>query len=502
MKKKKEEKNIRKTEAINQGGFKSELIKRLLKKYDKSGLNEAEVKEMPKENNSVNLSDILYELDNLSDAELSNVISDINLNNIKVTISAPAIEMLNDKDSDKDRINALLAGIKGAMDVDINSISELSTDNFKSILKSCKVDKVYVNSGFDKAAKEGYSAEKYMQIRENADAMINTALGKDKDSLSDVEKFKRLYKYVTEHTKYDYGKADVNCMDSRNLDNFFTKGRYVKNGQLKGNGRAVCAGIADGLKNLCDCLGIEAQYIQGNAKKKDGSRVYHAWVRVKLNEKDKDGNIVGSKWYNSDPTWDLGKVGPIPFSYCLKSDKDFTGHTIDYAYNPTYSRKGIDISRIINTSRLYETADKSIENPFNLTKAVIEKYTASRTLNNIIHMSDNRKLDELAQALNEEKIPADLEAGGTSKAKSTRKLSLKQKLANLLFKGKHIKNIPFIKKFIDKNTTLKLSEDNRKANTVKNNGLYRTDGKLNEAIKNSKNHAVTKSKEAKQQNQR
>lgn len=473
--------------AQKEGIFKSKLIESLMKKYQKPKLTDEEIKEMPKEENAINISEILAEIDSLSDEDIVDIISDINSNKIKICINAEAIKVLNDKDADQEKIQALLSGINQTMDIDINSISELSNSQLESITErcttgdNCKIGRVYVNSGYDKAAKEGYALEKYAQIRKNADAMIDTALGTDKDRLSDSEKFRLLYKYIVEHTKYDYGRASDECLDSRNLDNFFTKGRYVKDGELKGKGKAVCAGIAGGLKNLCDCLGIEAEYVQGDATRKDGTTVYHAWIRAKIN----------GKWYNADPTWDLGKVGIKPYTYCMKSDAEFSkNHRVDASYNPTYTRISNNIvARSYKNARTYESADVSMEGAMDeyVTPQYEARYRMSRAANNIVHAINPGILDEELKKLNENKIPAEMESGISSIASvmNGRKLTLVQRIANMLYKGKHLKNIPFVKKFVEKNCTLKQEQDekNPKATSTRGDGMYRTEGRLEEAIK-------------------
>jgi hypothetical protein len=98
--------------------------------------------------------------------------------------------------------------------------------------------------------------------------------------------------------------------------------------------------------------GLEMQYVQGDSKSaKMSHKEYHAWVRVKI-----DG-----EWYNADPTWDANHVKG-KYGYCLKSDAEFDGHTIDRNYNPHYRRD--KNGKLIGSSRDngyvdYETSTRS-----------------------------------------------------------------------------------------------------------------------------------------------
>lgn len=81
------------------------------------------------------------------------------------------------------------------------------------------------------------------------------------------------------------------------------------------NGKCVCAGYAEIVRNAFACLGIEAKIISGFRKGEDG--IGHAWNQIKL-----DG-----VWYNMDLTWDRDALvkGKEPRNL-LKSGEDFNVH--------------------------------------------------------------------------------------------------------------------------------------------------------------------------------
>ena len=463
-----------KVEGNEKTKFKSKLIEKLIGKYQKNDVKKEEKEEQPKDAHAINLSDILVNIDSLSEEEISNIVSDVNSNNITISVNKSAIKMLNNKDLDQEKIQKILTGLTPKINIDISSMADLSTEELNSIKQRCTINKVYVNTGYDVAAKQGYDVDKYMQMRTNADLIRETAIGKNKDSMSEMDKVKRLYKYIVDHTGYDYGEVAPSYTKSRNLENFFTKGRRVINGKIMGKGKAVCSGVASGLQNMLECEGIECQYVQGWATV-GNRKEYHAWLKAKI-----DG-----KWVNLDPTWDMCKVGPKPFSYFAKDDRYFNkDHQVNYRYAPNYSR-GASIPtpiRYINTS-----ADRSdiAKNPMGdiIDREYVQNYLSSRNdqlqyVNSYYDDISNEDLEEL----NAKEIPAAMTA-------QKPKLTLKQKLADFLYKGKHLKNISFIKKFVENNSLkckadIKEKEDKEVA--ARRSFVQKIDGKLEEANKNYK----------------
>lgn len=325
--------NQNKTEVTNK--FKTDLIRNLVEK------NNSQIKE----NNAICLMDILSKIESLSSQDIKAVCEDINKNNIRCGIDEKSIKYISEHNENQN-IKDLLKNLDQPLNIDVNSIAELSTKEFSIIRNLCKIDKVYVNSGWDEAAKLGYSADKYEKIRANADKMIDKAFKNLSPNASEKEKFMALYNMVIKAEKYDYQALDTNkakdkssCFyTSRNLEGFFLK-----------NGRSVCSGTADALKNLCECAGLQVEYVQGMAQSKHQKESeYHAWIKV---------NIDG-KWYNADPTWDANKAGE-PYEYCLKSDNEFKGHQEDKTYNPTYKR-GTNIQISYTKTRTYNKAEESM----------------------------------------------------------------------------------------------------------------------------------------------
>ena len=237
---------------------------------------------------------------------------------------------------------------------------------------------------------------------------------------------------------------------SRNLEGFFL------------HGKSVCAGTALALKNLCESAGIEVEYVQGKAQSKNENRPsYHAWIKAKI-----DG-----QWYNADPTWDANKVGK-KYEFCLKSNRDFYGHTEDIQYNPTYRRDSYSQThRRTGKTRKYQDATKSAD------RETLEKlFYDTRLDEKLNNAQERRKTASVSESYykraNEQFIPDGMSY--TSDLTKTQKLTFKQRLARFLSKSKYISNISFIKKFIDKNTIKKAESKVKKVE--------------NETIKRGKNN--------------
>lgn len=440
------------------GKFKSSLVKNLCEKF-KSLRNKIKGKDEIKTNDTISLSDIIKDADKLSDNEIKNICDDIKSNNINVGIDSATIQFLS-KNKNNENVKKILKQLSIPMNVDISSLANFrktDVENVKEIFKDtgCKIDKVYINTGWDEAAKRGCQFEKYEQIISNAEKVLKKATKNLPNNASKQDTVMAIYNQVLKMSNFDYSALNSNSSrkySSRNLEGFFLN-----------NGSAVCAGIASAFQNLCECAGIEVEYVQGMAKsRRMGRPEYHAWVKVKLDD---------GKWYNCDPTWDANKVGR-KYEYCLKSDRDFKGHKQDKSYNPTYERgngahKNINKKRSYNesyvskdTNRLCEDyKDSEVDKALKISKnkrqkQIINNDDLKYAEKNKIPISDNgnknktRNFKENTQNIEEESV--------------SKKRNFKQKIAEILSKTKKIKNISFIKKFIEKNMIDKIDKINEK----------------------------------------
>ena len=271
-----------------------------------------------------------------------------------------------------------------------------------------------------------------------AEKLLEKALRKVPKNASKQDKVMAIYNAVLKASKYDYSALKKNSSkrcSSRNLEGFFLQ-----------NGSCVCAGNATALQNLLECEGINVEYVQGYAKHRHTDNPdYHSWIKVQLD----DGN-----WYNCDPTWDSNKVGR-KYKYCLKSDEEFFGHTEDESYNPTYER-GSNAQRYRSTTRKYKLARRSKESEY-----LSERYQDTEldeSLRIAQQYSDMQSVnEEYLTYARKNKIPIN---AGVAVAP---RLTFKQKIAEFFNRSKHLKNISFVKKFIEKNT---VNANNKKTTNV------------------------------------
>lgn len=435
------DKKEKSSKGTSKGKFKSELIKGLVEKLN-SSKNKEKGKDEIKEKNTISLGDILKGIDEMSETDIKNICDDIESMNLKVGIDSKTIQFLV-QNKNNENIKKMLSKLNMSMDVDISSIAQFRKSDVDTVRKiceesGCNIDKVYVNTGWDEGALQGYSFEKYDKIIQNAEKLLEKALRKVPKNASKQDKVMAIYNAVLKASKYDYSALKKNSSkrcSSRNLEGFFLQ-----------NGSCVCAGNATALQNLLECEGINVEYVQGYAKHRHTDNPdYHSWIKVQLD----DGN-----WYNCDPTWDSNKVGR-KYKYCLKSDEEFFGHTEDESYNPTYER-GSNAQRYRSTTRKYKLARRSKESEY-----LSERYQDTEldeSLRIAQQYSDMQSVnEEYLTYARKNKIPIN---AGVAVAP---RLTFKQKIAEFFNRSKHLKNISFVKKFIEKNT---VNANNKKTTNV------------------------------------
>lgn len=231
------------------------------------------------------------------------------LKNGKILLTLPQMELL---------INSGRA-IPQDVIIKIESIKELDAAKVRDIKQRANSNGVNVTGVqiFDKNHDNNYtmitpySLSEYVYIRETLDMVAN---GID-PSESDLDKFTTVYLRLANSIIYDVPATEYNsrrdCLYNWKVTNTC---RNLING-LK-DGKCVCAGYADILRNALDLVGIEAR--------KNGGRVHysdpksgHAWNQVKI-----DG-----KWYYTDLTWDRQKDDTLGdrknFDWMLKGKNEF-----------------------------------------------------------------------------------------------------------------------------------------------------------------------------------
>lgn len=243
-----------------------------------------------------------------NNADLSNIISMLN--------KAKGIRIVTD-------VNNLLR-ISSAQKLEvpskiiIRSANELSTQIMQEN-PNIQVVAIQDSENSVKEQAEPYTREEYMMARQKIDEIISK-IQMPEEGVEDREKiiFCQVYTKLAELMKYDdYAISQ----EGRKDDKLQTTCRNLYGGLVQG--KCVCAGYADILRNTLECCGIKAKFAGGNIDI-DGGAQYdikdpagHAWNMVTLNGKN----------YWTDLTWDRENIVAkrYPLRFCLKSTKDF-GH--------------------------------------------------------------------------------------------------------------------------------------------------------------------------------
>lgn len=233
------------------------------------------------------------------------------LQNGKLLLTLPQLELL---------INSGRSIPQNIM-IKIESIKELDTNKVRDIKRRANSNGLNVTGVqiFDKnhdnnyTMIEPYSLSEYVYIRDTLD-MVTDGINQNEP---DLDKFTTVYLRLANSIIYDEpaieNKNRNDCLYNWKVHNTC---RNLMNG-LK-DGKCVCAGYADILRNALDLVGIEAR--------KNGGRVHasdphsgHAWNQVKI-----DG-----KWYYTDLTWDRQKDDTLGsrknFDWMLKGKSEFLG---------------------------------------------------------------------------------------------------------------------------------------------------------------------------------
>lgn len=216
----------------------------------------------------------------------------------------------------------------------INSGTELSNDMIENYLDAgINIREISVYSLENEQEQNlNYDIWTYVVIRDRLEDLV---VGIDLNA-PEKERFAEVYKRICSSIIYDVPAAyPLTKTQKEYEEQQYVNCRNLRNGLIEG--KCVCAGYADILRNALAMVNVESKYIVGAVvdgtiseknfkeekyqgdyfkKKEDGTvevGEYHAWNKVKL-----DGI-----WYNVDPTWDATRIrmGQSPRN-CLKTDEE------------------------------------------------------------------------------------------------------------------------------------------------------------------------------------
>lgn len=214
------------------------------------------------------------------------------------------------------------------IEININNVSELSSDRARqlnnelaahgNVLSGVRI----INMDNEHTELAPYTLSQYIYIRETLDTITN-----DIDpSESDLDKFATIYVRLANSIVYD---MDAIRENNRAEALYYAKKINPTRNLLDGltDGKCVCAGYADILRNALSLVGVNCRLNTGCGRA-NSSDSRHAWNQVQI-----DG-----KWYYTDLTWDRQKDDTTGvrrgFPWMLRGKTYFTNTT----HRPTYTK--------------------------------------------------------------------------------------------------------------------------------------------------------------------
>ncbi len=216
--------------------------------------------------------------------------------------------------NEKENVSSIIEHIKdykGTLKLIIKDLSYLSEDDAKDIEKIVKLKEINILSQDEKEILCSYTAEEYISIFEKISEIAEVG----KDSLSETEKFLRIYdSLITEFRIDDNYDRATGSLDDIN---------YELESKL-----CLSDNFAVILNNVLLYSKIEARVEKGTLKK---TKARHIWNQVKVD------NI----WYDTDIVEDYKKIkGKKGLArkprYCLVSDKKFLETHLPLSKNHKY----------------------------------------------------------------------------------------------------------------------------------------------------------------------
>lgn len=211
--------------------------------------------------------------------------------------------------------------------IKIKDISELDSTTFRDLLSRMNGSGMnisgvqIIDDNFDNWQQQMdiYTPFDYIYIRDTLDRVVRGINPTD----SDIDKFTTIYTRLADSISYDYDAISHDDLTSAlYYSRRMNECRNLKEGIIEG--KTVCAGYADILRNALSLVGIRSRLVTGNCKSGDNS-TGHAWNQIEI--KDEHGN---GKWYNTDLTWDAKKGNATSsrdvFDWMLLGKNNFRNH--------------------------------------------------------------------------------------------------------------------------------------------------------------------------------
>lgn len=194
---------------------------------------------------------------------------------------------------------------KNTAEISLEELNEYKNDNPSQTI-------TILNPNKTEDTTKTYSIDEMIQIKQKISDIISDI----PQSIDEPDKEKKIFTYLYSKLAFliDYDEFAASTVGLAGYDRDMTeKYRNVASNLIGGliNGKSMCSGYSEILRNVMSEIGIECIYINGDGKDNGGA---HAWNQVKL-----DG-----QWYNVDLTNDRDAlVENAEPTYFLKSNADF-----------------------------------------------------------------------------------------------------------------------------------------------------------------------------------
>ncbi len=143
-----------------------------------------------------------------------------------------------------------------------------------------------------------YKLSEYVYIRDTLDIITNGINPTD----SDIDKFATIYQRLMDNITYDH---DAIKEDNAREARYYAEKKCSSRNLLEGleEGKCVCSGYADILRNALMLAGLNVENVSGFTRRTASGEEagFHSWNMVELD--DGSGN---KKWYHTDLTWAAG----------------------------------------------------------------------------------------------------------------------------------------------------------------------------------------------------
>lgn len=181
-----------------------------------------------------------------------------------------------------------------------------------------------------------YKLSEYVYIRDTLDLITDGINPTD----SDIDKFATIYQRLMDNITYDYDAIkENNSIEARYCAEKSATSRNLLEGLE--DGKCVCSGYADILKNALAIVGINSENVSGFTRRdahgnEDG---FHSWNMIELD----DGSGT-KRWYNTDLTWAAGQSPAQMENVTLRGDvSSFTTKHMPWSVGlPTASAADFD----------------------------------------------------------------------------------------------------------------------------------------------------------------